>query len=40
MVKTGLNADLVAVRGDPLADIKLLETVDFVMHEGAVVKER
>jgi len=39
MVKTGLNADLVAVEGDPLADISLLEKVGFVMHGGVVVRQ-
>jgi imidazolonepropionase-like amidohydrolase len=35
----GKQADLVAVRGDPLADITLLERVDFVMKSGAVFKQ-
>ena len=34
----GKAADIVAVRGDPLADVKALETVDFVMKGGAVVR--
>ncbi|HEY3174836.1 MAG TPA: amidohydrolase family protein [Candidatus Polarisedimenticolia bacterium] len=37
-IKPGLAADLVAVNGDPLADVKLLENVDFVMKAGQVVK--
>jgi imidazolonepropionase-like amidohydrolase len=35
----GKAADIVAVRGDPLSDITLLERVDFVMREGTVVKQ-
>ena len=31
-------ADIIAVEGDPLADIKELEQVKFVMKGGAVVK--
>ncbi len=38
-VKPGLAADLTAVMGDPIKEIKLLEKVEFVMHEGHVVKE-
>ncbi|HVU24281.1 MAG TPA: amidohydrolase family protein [Opitutus sp.] len=34
----GFFADLVAVRGDPLADIAILEKIPFVMKGGAVVK--
>lgn len=34
----GKAADIVAVRGDPLADVTALETVDFVMKGGAVVR--
>ena len=35
----GFFADLVAVNGDPLADITVLENVAFVMKGGAVVKD-
>ncbi|MCH7664462.1 MAG: amidohydrolase family protein [Acidobacteria bacterium] len=38
-VEVGKIADLVAVRGDPLEDISVLETVAFVMKEGAVYKD-
>jgi imidazolonepropionase-like amidohydrolase len=38
-VAAGAWADLVAVRGDPLADITLLERVDFVMKGGVVFKQ-
>ena len=31
-------ADIIAVTGDPLADVTALETIDFVMKSGRVVK--
>jgi imidazolonepropionase-like amidohydrolase len=34
----GKYADLVAVAADPLADVRALESVGFVMKGGAVVK--
>ena len=37
-VEAGKNADLVAVDGDPLEDIALLEKVSFVMRNGTVYK--
>jgi imidazolonepropionase-like amidohydrolase len=37
-VAPGYLADLIAVQGNPLDDVRLLETVSFVMARGAVVK--
>ncbi len=38
-LEQGKFADIVAVRGDPLKDITVLEHVDFVMKNGAVYKK-
>jgi imidazolonepropionase-like amidohydrolase len=38
-IKPGRSADIVAVSGDPLKDIRLLESVEFVMKEGQVYKQ-
>ncbi|HEX3525818.1 MAG TPA: amidohydrolase family protein [Thermoanaerobaculia bacterium] len=38
-IARGKYADLIAVAGDPLVDIKALENVGFVMQGGAVVKD-
>jgi len=38
-IETGRLADLIAVRGNPLDDITVLEDVKFVMHGGKVVKK-
>jgi imidazolonepropionase-like amidohydrolase len=37
-IKAGKYADIVAVSGDPLKDISLLERVEFIMKEGKVYK--
>jgi imidazolonepropionase-like amidohydrolase len=37
-VAPGYAADLIAVAGDPLADVRALETMDFVMRRGVVHK--
>jgi imidazolonepropionase-like amidohydrolase len=37
-IEAGKDADIVAVRGDPIADIALLENVQFVMKHGRVHK--
>jgi len=39
-VREGLWADLIAVDGDPLTDVRTLEDVGFVMKGGAVVVDR
>ncbi|MGB0496117.1 MAG: amidohydrolase family protein [Kangiellaceae bacterium] len=38
-IKVGKIADLVAVNGDPLTDISLMEKVSFVMKDGVVYKQ-
>lgn len=40
VVAPGARADLIAVGGDPLADVRALEQVGFVMKDGAVFKAR
>ena len=35
----GLRADIIAVRGDPLADIKSLRSVSLVIKDGVVIKD-
>lgn len=37
-IESGKIADLIAVKGNPLTDITLMSTVDFVMKEGVVYK--
>ena len=37
-IEPGKNADLIAVQGDPLADVTVLKKVGFVMREGKVHK--
>jgi imidazolonepropionase-like amidohydrolase len=37
-LETGHYADLIAVSGDPLSDVRVLESVKFVMKGGAVVR--
>jgi imidazolonepropionase-like amidohydrolase len=38
-IKAGKSADIIAVAGDPLTDIRVLENVGFVMKEGTVYKQ-
>jgi imidazolonepropionase-like amidohydrolase len=38
-IKPGKYADIVAVSGDPLADIRLRENVEFIMKDGKVYKQ-
>ena len=38
-IKPGRFADVIAVAGDPLQDIRLLEHVQFVMKDGKVYKQ-
>ncbi len=39
-IKPGKYADLIAVAGDPLKDVGLLENVQFVMKDGKVYKPK
>ncbi len=38
-IKPGKYADVIAVAGDPLKDVSVLENVDFVMKDGTVYKQ-
>jgi imidazolonepropionase-like amidohydrolase len=38
-IKPGKYADIIAVTGDPLADVSLLENVQFVMKDGKIYKQ-
>lgn len=40
VIEEGRLADLIAVRGNPLVDITVLEEVKFVMHGGKIVKKK
>ena len=39
VIEAGMLADIVAVEGDPLENIRLLENIQFVMRQGIVYKE-
>jgi imidazolonepropionase-like amidohydrolase len=39
-IKPGKYADVIAVAGDPLKDVTLLEDVQFVMKDGKVYKQK
>lgn len=38
VIRAGLFADMVAVKGDPLTDVRLLQHIQFVMKDGVVYK--
>ena len=38
-IEPGKSADIIAVAGDPLADVRVLKTVGFVMARGEVIKD-
>ena len=38
-IAPGFYADLIAVQGDPLADVARLQSVSFVMKGGEVIKQ-
>lgn len=40
VIAPGAYADIVAVDGDPLANIKILENVGFVMKDGKIFKNQ
>ena len=38
-IKEGFLADIIAVKGDPLEDVSVLENVSFVMKDGVIYKQ-
>ncbi len=38
-IKQGKLADMIAVRGDPISNVRLLEDVRFVMKQGEIYKQ-
>jgi imidazolonepropionase-like amidohydrolase len=40
VIAPGSYADLIAVSGDPLRDVRMLENVQFVMKDGQVFREK
>jgi imidazolonepropionase-like amidohydrolase len=38
-IEAGKSADIIAVAGDPLADVRVLKAVAFVMVRGEIVKD-
>jgi imidazolonepropionase-like amidohydrolase len=38
-LRKGKIADVIAVRGDPLANVQMLEDVRFVMKQGEIYKQ-
>jgi len=38
-LETGMWADVIAVSGDPLKDVRVLQSVEFVMKSGVVYKQ-
>jgi imidazolonepropionase-like amidohydrolase len=38
-IRTGKLADMVAVKGNPLFEVRLLEHIQFVMKDGVVYKD-
>ena len=38
-IRKGMLADIVAVKGNPLTDVRMLEHVQFVMKDGVVYKD-
>jgi imidazolonepropionase-like amidohydrolase len=40
VIAPGAYADVIAVSGDPLRDVRMLENVQFVMKDGQVFREK
>jgi imidazolonepropionase-like amidohydrolase len=40
VIAPGAYADIIAVQGDPLANVEALKNVNFVMKDGAVFKQK